>query len=234
MTDEPIFTCVIPSEAFAMAASGVNRWPQSPPLKIFWHSEGGVGRVSALDFRGIIPHGLIRIERKTQLRFEYSPNPKTAQILYREARLGEGGMGQPGLVLADMLLVPPGLRVNADFQVLGRFDPREEWTSADDLLNGRIPMPGVVAHETGHGIGLGHAPQGSSDLMAPSIARGVTDFGQWSLSEFRKRGYGEAVGEPVPTPDGGDVWDLRFQGGVLSVKKNGILQRVTPSPFSGN
>lgn len=225
--DEIVFVCHVRSEALALAAAGINRWPESPPKRLTWHSDGGVGRVSAVDFRGIIPYGLSRIERVTALKFEYTPNNKTANILYRAARQGEGGMGQPGNVLADAELVPPGLRLNSDFQGTVRFDQNEVWASVDDLINGKVPMPGVIAHETGHIVGLGHAPMGSNDLMAPMIAKGVTEFGKWSLQEFERRGYIVDVVEPT-----GDLWETKYQNGQLIVWKNKVLQRMTDSPFS--
>ena len=234
MSDDPIFICHMPSEAFAAAATGINRWPDSPPAKLFWHNDGGVGKVSALDFRGIIPFGLRKIEGACGIRFEYTPNIKTANIVLRQARHGEGGMGQPGNVLADCELVPPGLRSNSDFQATNRYDGFEDWSSATDLVGGRVPMMNVVAHEVAHGVGLGHAPAGSNDLQAPSIQRGVTEFGTWAKREFVRR-YGESASAPQPgaPPAAGDVWETKYQNGLLIVKRNGVLQRLSPSPFGG-
>lgn len=222
---DSIFVCGMTTQAFAAAAGGINRWPEQP---ITWASEGGVGRVSALDFRGIIPFGLTDIEAVCAARFKYQANAKTAHLLFRAAQPGEGGMGQPGQVLADAMLVIPGLKRNADFQSTLRFDPGEVWTSVDDMLNGKIPMRLVIKHEAFHAVGGGHAPD-PADIMYPTITRGVTEFGQWSRGQLVAR-YGENGGEPQP---GSAAWEFKVsKTGNVQIFRDGVRQRVSPSPFA--
>lgn len=190
------FVCHTLIQAFA--AKGLNRWPECPERPLNYALVGGIGRVSEADVKAIIPHGLAKITRHVpRLTFQYTTNHKTAQIVYRAAKMGEGGMGRPGDVLADAMLVPPGLQTNDEFQSPVRFDPAESWTTVEDATSGGVTMQDVFGHETVHVLGLGHSDDPKC-LMHWKVVRGVHEFRGWTVDQLTMRYPGEAT-RPAPS-----------------------------------
>ncbi len=81
-------------------------------------------------------------------------------------------------------------------QVRLMFDLDETW--AKDSASGGIQYMLVCLHEGMHGLGLPHAPSGSSNVMAPVYSPRQTALGQWDITELQRR-YGQpSAPSPVP------------------------------------
>lgn len=153
------------------------RWPKDAAVDLTWSFEGVLNGLSRDDTLAQIADGHSRWPPVAGVRFRYVTNAKTSRLRIITARL-DGPLG----TLADCQL-PCNARSNSQMQM--RIDTSEDWR--------RLPLPVVVAHEGGHGIGIGHG----RDLMAPSLGSD-THPGAWSIAEARKR-YGGPL--PAPTPD---------------------------------
>ncbi|OWY60495.1 hypothetical protein B7486_68875, partial [cyanobacterium TDX16] len=94
----------------------------------------------------------------------------------------------PGRVLADCML-PCGSGGSRRTTLTMRIDNSESW-APDDLL-------AVVAHELGHGWGLGHLKEGN--LMQPYYTRKIRTPQAGDAFEMVRR-YGRQVTPPPPPP----------------------------------
>ena len=95
----------------------------------------------------------------------------------------------PGKVLAETELPCGGQKY-----VRMWFDVGENWSDAEFFQ--------VGAHEFGHAIGIGHAPQGTPNLMQPFLDMSIKACGPWDLAEELKR-YPKRV--PTPAPPAGPI-----------------------------
>lgn len=143
-------------------------------------------------------------------------DPTDANIVIGASRRGrDRQLDGPSGVLAYCGLPLPGVE-----QVPLVFDLDETWTAPDPRFQplvadiaaaidpgGAPTVEAVVAgvqyffvalHEGGHGLGIGHAPVGSDNVMAPTYNPRVTTFGSWEREEAIRR-YGPPVAPP-PTP----------------------------------
>ena len=139
-------------------------------------------------------------------------------------------LGGPYGVLADCEL--PGPKVQHM-----RLDTSEEWTVklGADVPQNMIDLNRVVRHEWGHYWGMGHAPQGSPNLMAPTYSRSIWEPKSWEIQQMTKA-YGQPKAPPPdlppPTTPGGDEPDLmviRGKSGKVTAKF-----RLTRIPLSSN
>lgn len=141
-------------------------------------------------------------------------------LLIRLARLdGRGG------VLADCQLPGPAVQ-------LMRVDVGESWVVQLGVRrpDGQTDLWRVLRHEAGHFWGLGHAPRGSRNLMAPVYSDSVDGpTGDWDQSEMQRlHGPPRPAAPrppqgPPPVPDDGDGVDVGLAGKVRSVAVNGVV-----------
>lgn len=80
-------------------------------------------------------------------------------------------------------------------------DTSEVWVLAKNPPPGKMDILRVIAHELGHSLGLGHAPGGSPNLMAPAVSRIREPQAGWDIPQIVAR-----LGLPGATqpPAGGD------------------------------
>lgn len=128
---------------------------------------------------------------------EESRSEDLADLLIRCIGL-DGAYG----VLADCEL--PGPRVQHM-----RLDTSEQWTVrlGQDVPRGLIDLNRVVRHEAGHYWGMGHAPQGSRNLMAPTYSAGIWEPQGWEVDQMQKA-YGlprATPTKPEPPPPGNPI-----------------------------
>lgn len=156
---------------------------------------------------GISEEELIRaVEWAFSPQFGWSGICGLQPVLEQSARnsrllIGSRRIDGPGNILAECQLPSPGIR-----QVKMWLDISEQWTSETMAVQRAIQLPVVLRHEAGHGIGLGHAPSGSTNWMAPVYDPRVVKGGIWDIQESRTR-YGLPK---VTIPPAGDVLTLRI------------------------
>lgn len=116
---------------------------------------------------------------------EEASSPQEAHCLIRVTRI-DGRQG----VLADCMLPGPPVQ-------LMRLDNSEKWVVhvGADVPADSIDLYRVLVHELGHFWGLGHAPQGSPNLMAPAYSRAIWTPRQWDVEQMVR-----LYGHPSPTP----------------------------------
>lgn len=141
----------------------------------------------------------------------YTESAAKARLL-----IGTQRIDGPGGVLAQCELPFPGLKT-----VRMWLDTGDDWamelpTELIDLaivssVKMGLPVPQtmnavraiilalVVSHESGHAIGIGHAPKNSPNRMAPSYDPRQLVLGQWDVAESVLR-YGQPVTPPLPPP----------------------------------
>jgi hypothetical protein len=83
---------------------------------------------------------------------------------------------------------------NSTFQ--GLYDSAEPWVISETPAPSKIDAVRVICHETGHGLGLDHGPEGA--LLAPYYDRTIRKPQKWDIAEAQFR-YGPPVeGPSVP------------------------------------
>jgi hypothetical protein len=194
--------CQVDPEQLALADALVYKWPD-PNLP--WTLMDEVTGISYEDLKAAADAGLKGWTTCSGLKPVFTASARDARLLIYAVRI-DG----PGNVLADCQLPTPGLR-----QVKMRLDLSEDWLA-------KIKLPVVIRHEGGHGAGLGHAPGGSKNWMAPIYDPAIATAGTWDTNEMQGR-----YGSPLPTtptlppsiPGGGGF----NMGGLL-----GLLVKLAP------
>ncbi len=123
------------------------------------------------------------------IRPRYVEDAASARLLVG-ARSIDGVFG----ILAETELPAPGLR-----QVRMWFDTGDAWRDQYSPGDRRLSIVIVGRHEFGHAIGLGHAPDGSANWMAPIYDPTVTDAGPWDVAQAVAR-YPMPPAPPPPLP----------------------------------
>jgi hypothetical protein len=108
-------------------------------------------------------------------------------------------------------------------------DNSEPWVNSADPSNGRLDIVRVLAHESGHGLGLEHGPDGA--LLAPYYNAQVRTPQAWDTQELQIR-YGPHVAVtpttppsvPPSNPNAKAIIDIRLPNGV---HYNGELEPTT-------
>jgi hypothetical protein len=159
-----------------------------------------------------LPPGVTEVELRAALQWAFSDSDGWSGVcgiepVYeesaRKARLliTTASMDGPSGVLADCMLPCGNIS-----QALMRLDRSEAWTTNLIPSQRQIVLAKVLRHEAGHGLGLGHAPDGSQNWMAPMYSSADFQAGAWEVSAMVRR-YGRRRLKPVPPPTkpGGNV-----------------------------
>lgn len=181
--------CGVTIEEYAIG--GVTyAWPTAIK-KLRWSLNfSRLGKFSDMDFKDRATTWFKEISGCCDRHFEYTSNPRLANILYTVQRL-DGASG----VLADCQL-PVG-NVNGDTQLLCRFDDSEAWT---DEGSGILIYP-VGLHETEHAMGLGHKPANvnAAALISPRYDPNIRNLQAADIAELVRR-YGKPTTVTPPPP----------------------------------
>jgi hypothetical protein len=189
-------------------------WP--PGTVVTWHQACQFPGLDPATVEADIARGINRWTEICGVVFQRVSSPSQARLAISSWRI-DGPMN----VLGETQL-PCSRR--ADVQCWMHLDDKEPW-------NRGINLADVVCHEMGHGIGIGHAPQGSANVMAPIYKAGAA-FGSFDRSQSTQR-YG-AVKPPAPPVDpptvppvDGSPWIARTTvvvgGKTLIIQINGIV-----------
>jgi hypothetical protein len=135
------------------------------------------------------------------IEFERIPDARKANLFF-EVR----PIDQAGSTLAYQTL--PCGPDTPQRQITGRYDTGEPWIVSVSPPPNRIDAVRVIAHETSHGVGLEHGPEGA--LLAPFYDRSIRTPQEWDIAELQIR-YGPPLATPpIPPPTVADIIiDLR-------------------------
>ncbi len=186
--------CGVTEEAFAI--NGVTyQWPRTIKVLRWGMNFSRLGTLRDMDFKDAATRWFAEIAAACDRQFEYTSNPRLANILYTVQRL-DGPRG----ILADMQ-IPVG-NITPDSQMLGRFDDSENSVISETPAEGEIDIYRVGAHETLHALGMGHKPANvaATALIAPTYSRTIRNLQQADIDELIRR-YGPSVtSSPPPLP----------------------------------
>lgn len=187
--------CGVTEQRFAI--DGVRyQWPKKS--KLAWCL--GFDRLhdlSDMDLKGAMIAMLKEISDVCELDFEYTPNPRQANVLINLARL-DGPSG----VLADMGI--PMRNAHPDrTQLKGRVDSSEiRWVLSENPGPNELDWYRTQLHEMLHACGLGHQPTNAAvpALIAPTYSRRIRHLQPPDVAELQIR-YGKREPRPdVPQP----------------------------------
>lgn len=192
VTDGGLLYCGVVLEEYAI--NGVTyAWPVAIK-KLRWSLNfSRLGQLSDMDFKDAATAWFKEISDCCDRLFEYTSNPRMANILYTVQRLDGRNS-----VLADMQ-IPVG-NVTPDTQLTGRFDDSEAWTLATTPGQGEIGAYPVGLHETEHAMGLGHKPTSvtAPALIAPIYNPLIRNLQAADIAEFQRRYGKSATAQPPP------------------------------------
>lgn len=163
-----------------------NRWPRSD---ITWQLDAQLPGIERDALRGAIQAAGESWQRVCGVRW-FEGQGSRANILITTQR------ERPGGVLADCELPYPGMSADATLRL--RIDEADAWAIADNPPPNRVGLVQVLAHEIGHGLGLGHGPQGA--LMQPTYSPRLWAPQAWDIVEARLRYQLPRESEPTPDP----------------------------------
>lgn len=202
VTEGGLLYCGVTIEEYAIG--GITyAWPVAIK-KLRWSLNfSRLGQLSDMDFKDAATQWFKEISDCCDRQFEYTANPRLANILYTVQRLD----GRSG-VLADMQ-IPVG-NVTPDTQLTGRFDDSEGYTLSATPGQGEIGLYPVGLHETEHAMGLGHKPANvaSPALIAPIYNPLIRNLQAADIAELQRR-YGKPL-VATPPPPGPTVLGTSF------------------------
>lgn len=188
--------CGVMAQEFAI--DGVTyQWPRGS--KLAWNlGFSRLGSLGDLDLKQAVSEGLQEIADCCDLAFEYTANPRLANVLAKVTRLdGKNG------VLAQMG-IPVGNVSENTTQLNGEFDDSESWVIADNPQPGQIDFYRVWLHEFLHACGLGHKPANvpGDALIAPIYSPRIRHLQDLDKQELVRR-YGVSKNAPPTTEASG-------------------------------
>lgn len=213
-TEGGMLFCAVTEEAFAI--NGVtHKWP--PGITLKWHiAFSRLGSLSDMDLKQTREANLAEIAAACDVKFEYTSNPRTANLYDVALRL-DG----PNGVLADRQ-IPVG-NVSDLTQLLGRHDDAERWGLYDDVPPvGFLDWGRVDLHELLHAMGLGHGQVMPADsaLIEPMYNPKIRHLQRRDKSELVRR-YGESKAAAPPASGGKPV---NYKG-IHEIEQNGMVWR---------
>lgn len=206
----------------------LSRWPDAD---FPWTITALVPGIGEAEYRTACEWGVSQWAKICGLRPRYVSASRSARLL-----IGSRSIDGPAGILGETELPAPGMA-----QVRMWIDTGETWTTSFTPSQRQLILPVVLWHEAGHAIGLGHAPQGSTNIMAPIYNPAVTAAGPWDRAEAVRR-YDEPAIPPAPVPPptpqpqpkppeipNMDRAELQKRlDGLLSMAR--VLASITPTP----
>lgn len=188
-----VFICGTPVQQLeALGVDGLAHWARG--YRVRWGVVEGIGGFSARETVDIMRAAFDSWAAVCGFLHEYSTNSRAWNVEIRQRRID----GAFGTLAEAQLPVSSQARTNPQALRLRQwYDTSERWTLAEGNTGQQIDLLRTAAHETGHTIGMGHAPSGSNNLMAPSLGL-LRGPGDWGKRESLRR-----YGEPA-TSGGGD------------------------------
>lgn len=226
---ERIYHCAVTD--FSELKNGKRGWPEMP---VRYTTDGPCGHVSAPDFRDFTEITLNDIRGCCGILLEYTSNIKAANVVMRGRHID--GKGK---VLANSGL-PIGLNRNSDYTCIQNYDS-ELWSSERKAPPGKISLASTILHEWGHGGAASeHAPDNVIALMRAFMDPDINDLQPYDIKIWQSIYGPPKLDKP---PSGGQLpsgeWLIKGQGfemtakGDLVIYRNGKLQSIGNSPFSG-
>ena len=160
------------------------QWPRGMILK--WTVQDAVAPFSKSETRDVMHMAWAQWEAVCGIKTQH-----VSRGLANVTILSQRIDGQNG-VLAEAQL--PCGNVSEQTQLWARFDTGEDWTVSGNL-GPSMDLLRVAAHELGHSLGMGHAPQGSRNLMAPTVSN-IRTPQKWGIEQSVIR-YGQPNQTPV-------------------------------------
>ena len=212
------FFCLCPQHVLETAH--LSQWPD-PDLP--WTLVDLVPGLSEEELQAAMTWALDQWAKVCGIKPRYVTRSRDARLLVGSRRIdGNGG------VLAECQLPQGGMK-----QVRMWFDVLDQWTDDIDQQTRSIIVQLVGWHEAGHAIGLGHAPQGSPNIMAPTYSPRQLTAGVWDRSETVRR-YGPprptappSTPTPSPAPSGGLMGNIGLIISLLA-KYGPLLAKLGP------
>ena len=215
-----------------MAAGRVAQWPRGYVVR--WGVSQGVSQFNALEMTDIVRTAFDAWAAVCGFRHALSTNSAAWNVEVLSRRID----GQFGTLAEAQLPVDERIQTSPErFRLYQWYDTSEAWTLAAGNTGQLVDILRTAVHETGHTIGLGHAPAGSENLMAPQLGpyRTPQDYGQ---REGLRR-YGDPVVEPPGGgggPGGGgpggepNLCDLVLEIAERFARERGIRPAVPETP----
>ncbi len=164
------------------------RWPRGQVVT--WKVDKPIAKFPKRDYIEICRMAIAQWEAVCGIRFERATNGR-ANINITTRRIDARGG-----VLAEAQL--PCGNVGPSTQLMVWVDTSEDWVHAANPPAGAMDLLRVLTHEFGHSIGMGHAPEGSRNLMAPTVSRIRAPQMNWDIPQSVVR-YGDPSLTPPPT-----------------------------------
>lgn len=124
------------------------------------------------------------------------PRPGKAHLLFTV-----GNLGGPGGVLAQAQLIPFGVQRNDDFQSVIETDSFDQFSDTDRAAVAMVfKAGGVLAHETGHSLGLMHDETAEAALLDPMYNPTIFTPQRRDIEMMLALGYQLRVAPAEPKP----------------------------------